>query len=202
MASTEDSLLFIVGMHRSGTSALCAALNNYGINFGTGLLVAMAGVNDEGFWEDGEVVALNDSLLSQASHSWYSLGEAPGNIDWRDASYDEARTVAQQVIERGFGAVAGHLVGLRLNFKQVLPLDDLVPFFHYQVYNFARYIGRDGYLGFWLYFSIGDDDFYYLPFNALFSGHFQETFITEPALLFSYSQHNNQHNCCNSYDEK
>ena len=103
MASTEDSLLFIVGMHRSGTSALCAALNNYGINFGTGLLVAMAGVNDEGFWEDGEVVALNDSLLSQASHSWYSLGEAPGNIDWRDASYDEARTVAQQVIERGFG---------------------------------------------------------------------------------------------------
>jgi hypothetical protein len=90
-------------MHRSGTSALCAALNNSGINFGTGLLAAMAGVNDEGFWEDGELVALNDRLLAKAGCTWYSLGPLSVDIDWRAAQYEEERAAAQQIIERGFG---------------------------------------------------------------------------------------------------
>ena len=103
MASAEDSLLFIVGMHRSGTSALCAALNNCGINFGTGLLAAMAGVNDEGFWEDGDLVALNDRLLAQAGYTWFSLGPSSVAIDWRGDPFEEERAAAQRMIERGFG---------------------------------------------------------------------------------------------------
>ncbi len=54
----ESGVLFVVGMHRSGTSALCAALAARGVSFGSDLLGPMAGVNDEGFWEDAGVVAI------------------------------------------------------------------------------------------------------------------------------------------------
>ena len=66
-ADNNRKLLFVVGMHRSGTSALCAALEACGATFGGELLGAMPGVNDEGFWEDEAVVALNERLLLHKS---------------------------------------------------------------------------------------------------------------------------------------
>ena len=50
--SEARKLLFVVGMHRSGTSALCAALQGCGASFGDNLLAPMAGVNADGFWEE------------------------------------------------------------------------------------------------------------------------------------------------------
>ncbi len=49
--SGSQSLLIVTGMHRSGTSALCAALAACGVSFGDRLIGAIAGVNDEGFWK-------------------------------------------------------------------------------------------------------------------------------------------------------
>jgi hypothetical protein len=71
MTSTHPSLIhFVVGMHRSGTSALCAALAACGVSFGNRLLDAMAGVNDEGFWEDATVVSITEQLLALLDSRW------------------------------------------------------------------------------------------------------------------------------------
>ncbi len=94
----HPSLLFVVGMHRSGTSALCAALNACGIEFGSQLLRPMAGVNDEGFWEHAELVAVNEDLLAGMDGSWY----APPGITVFDArsvrQYDALRERARGII--------------------------------------------------------------------------------------------------------
>ncbi|MCB1676151.1 MAG: hypothetical protein KDI01_07660, partial [Halioglobus sp.] len=103
-ASRRRQLLFVVGMHRSGTSALCAALQACGASFGDHLLDPMAGVNAEGFWEDAEVVALNQALLEQAGADWYSVGERQLETRWAGAQFDLLRTGAVAVIRRGFGA--------------------------------------------------------------------------------------------------
>lgn len=86
--ATSRHILFVVGMHRTGTSALCAALNAAGAHFGPGLLEPMAGVNDEGFWEAGEVVAINEGLLAEAGYQWYTVTPAAVDIDWSAPRFD------------------------------------------------------------------------------------------------------------------
>lgn len=70
MASSH--LLMILGMHRSGTSALSGAIACSGVYFGDDLLDAEAGVNDKGFWEHRELVSINEALLSQAGIQWHT----------------------------------------------------------------------------------------------------------------------------------
>ena len=96
-------LLFVVGMHRSGTSALCAALHAGGFSFGENLLAAQAGVNDEGFWEDSDVVSLNEALLANLGGSWFSVPDAIITTDWDSAEFEEHRRAAMETLSRGFG---------------------------------------------------------------------------------------------------
>ncbi|MEZ5566791.1 MAG: hypothetical protein R3E54_00255 [Halioglobus sp.] len=84
-------LLFVVGMHRAGTSALCAALSACGASFSDKLLPPMAGVNDEGFWESVEVVAINEQLLAAAGFEWFSAPADAENLDWSEAKFDAFR---------------------------------------------------------------------------------------------------------------
>ncbi len=103
MQTEPRHLLFVLGMHRSGTSALCAALRACGASFGDHLLAPMRDVNDEGFWEDAEVVAVNESLLRRAGGEWYACGPDVLDLDWRAGAFDEERRRARAVLQRGFG---------------------------------------------------------------------------------------------------
>ncbi|MFU8765819.1 MAG: hypothetical protein ACNA7T_14915 [Haliea sp.] len=98
-----EALLFVVGMHRSGTSALCAALRACGAGFGEHLLAPMAGVNDDGFWEDADVVAANDALLAAAGGSWYAPGAAVYAGDWPAQALASFQRQASEILQRGFG---------------------------------------------------------------------------------------------------
>lgn len=96
-------LLFVVGMHRSGTSALCSALHACGASFGGNLLDAMPGVNNEGFWESADVVAVNDQLLESAGAQWYSVTREQLGVDWQAATFDAIRRRAREILLQGFG---------------------------------------------------------------------------------------------------
>ncbi|GAB5452702.1 MAG: hypothetical protein Hals2KO_30300 [Halioglobus sp.] len=73
----ERQILFVLGMHRSGTSALCAALESCGLSFGANLLDSMDGVNERGFWEDAGVVDLNERILERCKATWF---DPPANV--------------------------------------------------------------------------------------------------------------------------
>jgi len=105
-ATDLNELLFVVGMHRSGTSALCAALAACGVSFGNRLIDAMAGVNDEGFWEDAGVVEINEQLLAQAGSSWFAPLNDIAVVDWQNPVYDSPRDQARKLLRTGFGDAA------------------------------------------------------------------------------------------------
>lgn len=63
-------LLLIVGMHRSGTSAVAGAVATLGLPFGDDLLPGQAEDNPKGFFEHAELVAAHDALLAGAGRTW------------------------------------------------------------------------------------------------------------------------------------
>jgi hypothetical protein len=103
-SSHPKVLLLIVGMHRSGTSAVCAALAASGVSFGAQLIDPMAGVNDEGFWENASVVALNEQLLALTQSTWFAPVANIANTDWESSVYDSLREQAASILKNGFGA--------------------------------------------------------------------------------------------------
>ena len=97
-------LLLIAGMHRSGTSALCAALERCGVSFGSNLLSPMAGVNEDGFWEDADVVALNEQLLERLGGTWFAPPPGLGEVDWNSTTWSDLHgPAARTLLARGFG---------------------------------------------------------------------------------------------------
>ena len=62
-------LIVILGMHRSGTSAITRGLQVMGVSLGNNLMPPMEDVNAKGFWEDIDLVALNVEILNVRNYS-------------------------------------------------------------------------------------------------------------------------------------
>lgn len=90
-------------MHRSGTSALCAALAACGASFGSGLIDPMAEVNEDGFWEDAVLVELNESLLALVDSTWFAPSPQLPAVDWLDQRFAALRTRGLELLAAGFG---------------------------------------------------------------------------------------------------
>jgi hypothetical protein len=65
-------VVIVLGMHRSGTSALTKALELFGIDLGKDLL-GPGHDNPKGYFESAELVALNDRILAKCDSHWTSL---------------------------------------------------------------------------------------------------------------------------------
>lgn len=76
----SSTALLVLGMHRSGTSAITGALCIAGADPGGSLLPAMQGVNPKGFWEHAEIVAIHERLLATLHSSWADERALPA--DW------------------------------------------------------------------------------------------------------------------------
>ena len=68
-----EKIVFVLGMHRSGTSAITRGLTTMGVELGDNLMSPKAGVNDKGFWEDIDFNKLNIDLLSALGLDWDSF---------------------------------------------------------------------------------------------------------------------------------
>jgi len=69
----KAKIVGILGMHRSGTSALARVLNLLGVDLGSeDQLMPPSNANPEGFWENSEVVNLNNLLLRKLGMRWDS----------------------------------------------------------------------------------------------------------------------------------
>lgn len=63
------SITFILGMHRSGTSACTRVLNLSGVDLGDNLMPP-AECNAKGFFEDLDAVKINDKIISMMGSTW------------------------------------------------------------------------------------------------------------------------------------
>lgn len=73
MEKGKKRLIVVLGMHRSGTSAITRGLQVMGIELGNKLMPAIEGVNAKGFWEDLDLFALDNELLGSLESDWHHL---------------------------------------------------------------------------------------------------------------------------------
>ncbi len=67
--SFKRSCILVLGMHRSGTSALTRTLNLLGASVPLSLMPA-SDDNEAGFWESSRLMEVNDALLDAAGSRW------------------------------------------------------------------------------------------------------------------------------------
>jgi hypothetical protein len=65
MTRKEKTALVVLGMHRSGTSALARTLNIFGASIGDDLFPAQEIDNPTGYWENVGLFSINDHLLKE-----------------------------------------------------------------------------------------------------------------------------------------
>ncbi len=100
--------VLILGMHRSGTSALSRVLNLQGLDIASRLVPASEN-NRTGFWESEELVALQDELLERFGQRWHDIPPLPPG--WWDA--EPATGFRQRLLdylERDFGHSSSFLI--------------------------------------------------------------------------------------------
>src|SRR5437667_3947115 len=99
----------VLGMHRSGTSALCGALDVLGVNFGKHLMPANE-ANPKGYREPLEIVSVHDDLLRALGSHWDDDRALP--VDWLEREVTkktQSRLLA--ILQRDFGQTV--LLGLK-----------------------------------------------------------------------------------------
>ncbi|SHO57573.1 Hyaluronan synthase [Vibrio quintilis] len=69
--SASARVVVVLGMHRSGTSALTKALNVLGVSLSENLMPE-GEFNPKGHWEDLDIVAINEQLLSHLGLMWFT----------------------------------------------------------------------------------------------------------------------------------
>ncbi len=75
--------IIILGMHRSGTSALAGTLYQLGLNLGDNLMRPEEDSNELGFYENYDLVVQHDRILKAMNASWQDSAPLPlGWTDW------------------------------------------------------------------------------------------------------------------------
>jgi len=69
----NSRLIVVLGMHRSGTSALTRGLQVMGVRLGDRMIPPIEGNNSKGFWEDIDLNNLNTAILRSIGSSWNHL---------------------------------------------------------------------------------------------------------------------------------
>lgn len=75
----SNAVILVLGMHRSGTSALTRVLNLLGISLGSELLRPQDD-NSKGFWEHSRAVDIHEKLLRALGRNWHDVREMP--VGW------------------------------------------------------------------------------------------------------------------------
>ena len=65
-------LVVVLGMHRSGTSAVTRGLSFLGVDLGVSFIPSQKD-NVKGFWEDKDFKELNEEMLKSLGHDWHTL---------------------------------------------------------------------------------------------------------------------------------
>ena len=93
--------ILVLGMHRSGTSALTRFISLLGADLPEDLMPAVVGNNEAGFWESTAIWRLNDEILASVGSAWSDCRRF--DPDWiRSASASDYKERALRILAREF----------------------------------------------------------------------------------------------------
>ncbi len=94
--------LIVLGMHRSGTSAMAGLLGEMGCDLPADLM-APQDMNAKGFFESNRITQLNEDLLASAGMTWYDMNRFPET--WYDTpKASEFRALANAAVLADYGS--------------------------------------------------------------------------------------------------
>ena len=100
MSGIKRNAVIILGMHRSGTSALAGCLNRLGVKMGSTFLPSNSG-NEMGYFEHSDIVLVHDILLSELGCRWDMVGNLPSG--WLESeAAQRAKKTLLAIIDREF----------------------------------------------------------------------------------------------------
>ena len=104
MNSTDHQhLILVLGMHRSGTSAITRGLMALGVELGQDLMQAAPGINDKGFWEDTAFNQINIEVMDTLGQEWHSLSLVTPD-QWQNPSLDTLRLAGANLLRERLAA--------------------------------------------------------------------------------------------------
>lgn len=98
----DHRLIVVLGMHRSGTSAITRGLQALNVELGGELMPAVVNNNDKGFFEDVEVNKLNVELLNALDSEWDAFSVIPAKV-FEEARFAEWKARAVPLIQSKLG---------------------------------------------------------------------------------------------------
>lgn len=102
----KNKAIGIIGMHRSGTSAMTRAVNLLGAFLGDpSQLMPGNKDNPEGFWENKEIVVIQESILRHFSRSWADIRPLPYGW-WESKEIKSYRVALTTLIQNGLSKSA------------------------------------------------------------------------------------------------
>lgn len=96
-----NTAVFVLGMHRSGTSALAGTLNKVGVDFGPNLLPPQLD-NPKGFFEHNEIVSIHDKIFYKIGLRWDDPRPLPAYWEQRP-DLESLKERLKEVVARDFG---------------------------------------------------------------------------------------------------
>jgi hypothetical protein len=103
MNRPKSIALLIVGMHRSGTSAVAGSLAQLGMPLGR-RLIAAGEDNPKGYFEHEEAVRLNDALLDGLDRSWDDPRDMP-DVWMHSPATESARAAIGRLLAHDFSGM-------------------------------------------------------------------------------------------------
>jgi len=92
--------IIVLGMHRSGTSALARTLNLCGVDLGKNLIPPQED-NVKGFWEHMDIYQINEKLFQDLGSSWDDVRALPKRW-WKSDSVEAYKLEIISILERDF----------------------------------------------------------------------------------------------------
>lgn len=103
-ALAGSTAIFVLGMHRSGTSALTGMLHRLGVALGQHLMPASED-NPRGYWENADIVAVHERLMGALGWTWDDIRSLPAGFEWSEPAEQAARELLA-LAQRDFAGAA------------------------------------------------------------------------------------------------
>lgn len=93
----------VAGMHRAGTSVVARALQALGVDLGAHLMSADLRMNARGFFEDLDLVRIDDALLAACNADWKNVALLD-DVDWTANTFATCAIEARALLEARLAA--------------------------------------------------------------------------------------------------
>jgi hypothetical protein len=100
----EQTVVCVLGMHRSGTSLVARLLNLLGVDLGPEeSLMQPTQDNAVGYWEHQRIIDLNDDVLARLGGTWYDPPPIAPEV-FAGPDFADLRRTARRLVAQDFGS--------------------------------------------------------------------------------------------------